>query len=299
MKQRSHRHSLYSPPEAYSTSETLPPTVTLTTVTLTTVTLNRWCACMVNAATEPWLALMIGNSRLHWGYFVENRLEQTWDLPYPSTAAIAPTYPMPCADHLPLWVASVVPTQTAIWQLPALHTIELSQIPLGGLYPTLGIDRALALWGAAQTQGLPALVIDAGTALTFTAATAEAQLVGGAILPGLQLQLRSLHEHTAALPSLTTADLNPQLPCRWSKDTTSAIQSGILYTLVAGLNDFVITWLQQYPQSAILLTGGDRVLLYRYLQHAFPETASCITVDPHLIFWGIRALRQATPFTQR
>lgn len=31
---------------------------------------------MVDSA---WLALMIGNSRLHWAYFVGDRLDSTWD----------------------------------------------------------------------------------------------------------------------------------------------------------------------------------------------------------------------------
>lgn len=44
------------------------------------------------------------------------------------------------------------------------------------------------------------LVIDAGTALTFTAADADQRLVGGAILPGLGLQRSSLAQKTATLP---------------------------------------------------------------------------------------------------
>ena len=86
-------------------------------------------------------------------------------------------------------LASVVPSQTALWQIyPNVHIINLDQIPLQGVYPTLGIDRALALWGAGKTWGFPMLVIDAGTAMTFTGADANQCLVGGAILPGLGLQ---------------------------------------------------------------------------------------------------------------
>jgi type III pantothenate kinase len=70
---------------------------------------------------------------------------------------------------LPLYLASVVPSQTALWQTyPDVHIITLDQVPLQGVYPTLGIDRALALWGAGETWGWPMLVIDAGTALTLT-----------------------------------------------------------------------------------------------------------------------------------
>ena len=70
--------------------------------------------------------------------------------------------------------------------------IGLEDIPLEGLYPSLGVDRALALWGAGATWGFPCLVIDGGTALTLTGGNGDGFLVGGAILPGLRLQLQSL-----------------------------------------------------------------------------------------------------------
>jgi len=49
---------------------------------------------------------------------------------------------------LPLYLASVVPSQTALWQTyPDVHVITLNQVPLQSVF-TLGIDRALALcWG--------------------------------------------------------------------------------------------------------------------------------------------------------
>ena len=53
-----------------------------------------------------------------------------------------------------------------------------------------------------ETGGFPMLVIDAGTALTFTGADANQCLVGGAILPGLRLQLASLGQKTGQLPLL-------------------------------------------------------------------------------------------------
>ncbi|MBI4782558.1 MAG: pantothenate kinase [Oscillatoriophycideae cyanobacterium NC_groundwater_1537_Pr4_S-0.65um_50_18] len=239
------------------------------------------CSDESNVA-DTWLALMMGNSRLHWAKFVGHSLESTWDVPHAEKATIDRS------PLLPLWVASVVPEQTQWQDSPNTHRIDLAQIPLLGLYPTLGVDRALAVWGAVQTRGAPVLVIDAGTALTFTGADAEARLVGGAILPGLQLQMRSLHEHTAALPLLTLPDI---LPPRWGVATAEAMQSGVLYTLLAGLHDFIADWLQRWPQSAIVITGGDRLLLLRTFQQRFPQMAVSLQLDAHLIFWGIRAFR--------
>lgn len=189
---------------------------------------------------------------------------------------------------LPLYLASVVPQQTAIWQnYPDVRTIALDQIPLEGTYATLGVDRALAVLGAGVTFGWPILVIDAGTALTFTGADAARLLVGGAILPGLRLQIQSLAKGTAALPEI---ELPAILPPRWGMNTASAIQSGIIYTVVAGICDFIEAWWQEFPESRVVLTGGDRTFVLNYLQALFPQVAAKIISDPHLIFWGMRSL---------
>lgn len=251
-------------------------------------------------AQSSWLALMIGNSRLHWALFEDDRLQQTWDMPHPTEAPTLNAHQLwelPLAllhtkPGLELWIASVVPSQTELWKVyPSIRLIGLEQVPLQSAYSTLGIDRALAVWGAIATIGAPVLVIDAGTALTFTAADGNHALAGGAILPGLRLQFQSLHQRTAALPELP---LPETLSPRWANDTPGAIASGILHTVLAGIRSFVEDWQQQHSDSAIVLTGGDSDRLYGYFQAQSPEFADCLTVDPHLIFWGIREIRGRT-----
>ncbi|WP_347278145.1 pantothenate kinase [Leptolyngbya sp. FACHB-541] len=267
---------------------------------------------MTGLSESTWLALAIGNSRLHWAWFEDDALKQTWDTPHLSIEAIAtltaPSLHFSPSNELPenlqnavppqlasllgqqplLLIASVVPNQTTFWQsYPRTWTIRLDHIPLRGTYPTLGIDRALAVWAATTIWNLPALVIDAGTALTFTGAN-EGQLIGGAILPGLQLQLRSLTQ-TAALPFL---DSQIAAPTRWATGTADAIYSGILYTLLAGIRDFAEDWLEKFPESAIALTGGDSTLLFTHLQQRFPNLATHIDVAPALIFQGMQAVKR-------
>ncbi|QKD82168.1 pantothenate kinase [Thermoleptolyngbya sichuanensis A183] len=251
-----------------------------------------------------WLALAIGNSRLHWAAFSDSRLLHNWDSDYWTAAAIAQFAADPASAGLsiasevslqapvPLAIASVVPAQTDLWQqYPAQQILTLADVPLAKMYPTLGIDRALTLWGAICSLGAPVLVIDAGTALTFTAADRANTLLGGAILPGLRLQQQALAQDTAALPLVALQpDLN-LLPPRWATDTPTAIRSGILYTLLASLQDFACDWLLQEPEGAIALTGGDSALLHQALSQQNPALAARIHRDPALIFRGIPALR--------
>lgn len=250
---------------------------------------------------------MIGNSRLHWAWFIGESLQSAWDSAYLSAGAIQTAQSQSISDvvpnlppslvtkiptdsfgRLPVYLASVVPAQTTIWQeaYANLHIIKLDTIPIQQMYPTFGIDRALALWGAGETWGFPMLVIDAGTALTFTGANGDRTLVGGAILPGMSLQFQSLGNRTAALPHISIERVS--IPPRWATNTPESIQSGIIYTLIAAIQDYVRAWLQEFPESGIVLTGGDRILLYNYLQSQHPDLAAKIISDANLIFRGCR-----------
>lgn len=257
---------------------------------------------------KPWIALSIGNSRLHWFYYEGSHLAQTWDTCHidisqhqvPSAGEewqdYSPALAQCSAASLPeLWVISVVPSQTRFWQAyPCSKVITALDIPIQLPYATFGLDRALSIWTAGTLYQWPVFVIDAGTALTYTGALHSSDCLGGAILPGLGLQLRSLSQSTAALPTIA---LPQDLPNRWSLTTDVAIQSGILHTLVSGMIDFIAAWLKQYPTSQIVLTGGDAETLYRYLsQTSRPEAAPTlldrIILQPQLQGIGLLHLRQ-------
>jgi type III pantothenate kinase len=257
--------------------------------------------------TQDWLILSIGNSRLHWAWFQNDRLAASWDSPHLDSTKIQwlvlsqfnfkgckllpPGIDLPRWTQAPdLWIASVVPQQMMSWQqYLTVRSLTLDQVPLGGKYKTLGIDRALALWGAVTQYPGPALIIDGGTALTLTAANGAKTLVGGAILPGLQTQFRSLKQTTAALPEL---DHLGKLPDRWATNTPDAIQSGILHTVIAGLERFIQDWLIQQPSSTIVFTGGDGPWLHHYLNVRLSSSLlpNAMVYDRNLIFLGAKAI---------
>ena len=248
-----------------------------------------------------WLGLVIGNSRLHWAWFEDDILKEAWDTAHlseeiDSLVSLSKILPdkyqeIATINSVNVYLASVVPSQTALWcNYPQMRQIKLQDIPLLNTYTTLGIDRALAVYGAGETYNYPCLVIDAGTALTFTGVDSNKALMGGAILPGLRSQLRALNRQTAALPQVS---LPSKLPPRWALDTENAIASGIIYTLTAGIYSYTNDWLDKLPNSPIILTGGDSQPIFQYLQTLYPEIAQLIIVDRNLIFWGLRACRSS------
>ncbi|MEM8504491.1 MAG: type III pantothenate kinase [Cyanobacteria bacterium P01_D01_bin.1] len=284
-----------------------------------------------------WLALVIGNTRLHWGYFDRGLLSRIWHTPHLSEwvvdqidsqsdwqqvwlliEALTNQLVMPPSldKSLPieLWLASVVPSQTRLWTqaIPDIKAVRRSHIPLKNVYPTLGIDRAINLLGAKQTLGCPVLVIDSGTALTLTAGV-NSSVYGGAILPGMKLQLESLGQKTAELGSLLPTvsaiaqlqqdqpsetppeerpkELPEKLPERWASNSGGAIASGIAYGLVSTCIDYITDWWQRFPTGAVVCTGGDGLLIHQYLQQRTPEIASRVLVDSDLMFRGMQAYR--------
>jgi type III pantothenate kinase len=124
----------------------------------------------------------------------------------------------------------------------------------------LGCDRWAALIGARRLYAGPAVVVDAGTALTADALTGDGVFVGGIIVPGAELMRKALAEHTAAL--------KPQ-PGKFSffPDTTGdAIMSGAIDAL-AGAIERMARFLEEAgePQPACVLSGGGAALIEPYL----------------------------------
>lgn len=102
--------------------------------------------------------------------------------------------------------------------------------------------------------GAACVVVDFGTALTFTIVDSNGVVQGVAIAPGLQTAVRSLFKNTAQLPSVLLAAPSSVL----GTDTVSAIQSGV----VLGYTDLVKGMLARiravpgYENAPAAATGG-------------------------------------------
>lgn len=247
------------------------------------------------AIDKSFLLIAIGNSRIHCAWLKNNRIGSIWDVKHISKEADLKQILADLPDAMSARqkstdivavIASVVPQQAELWRhYSNARFLTLKNIGLRNIYSTLGIDRALAVWGGGETYGYPCLVIDGGTALTFTGVNQHQELVGGAILPGLRSQFTTLKQKTAALPQV---DLPKSLPLRWATDTEKAIASGIIHTTIAGIYSYVTDWQKQYSSSSIILTGGDGEILTQYLWQQYPELKSSLKSDRNLIFYGMK-----------
>ncbi len=147
---------------------------------------------------------------------------------------------------------------------------------------TIGADR-LALTAAA-VHFFPDknnFVIGLGTCVTYNFINKYHEFIGGAISPGLEMRLKSLHYYTAKLP-LVKADSNIPL---MGYDTTTNILTGVVLGMAKEIDGFITEYEEKYGNFNVLLTGGDIVYLASHLKKK-------IFADPDLIFKGLYAISE-------
>lgn len=177
------------------------------------------------------------------------------------------------SDALPKEVARSPKCKFLTWQSPEARE-WLKDIPAG-----LGADRVAADIGArSMMPEHTLLIIDAGTCLTFDAIGRDGTILGGAISPGINLRLRAMHEHTAALPLLDAEGEHPVL----GYDTPTSMRSGAINGIRWEIEGYIRTMQKLYPDLHVFMTGGDDMEFPEDLQHI-------ITREPLLVQKGLLA----------
>ena len=155
-----------------------------------------------------------------------------------------------------------------------------SQFPItvpSGQAKTVGADRWAMLMAARQQfKGQHNLIIALGTCITTNFLDKFDHFLGGAISPGLQMRLKSLHEYTAALPLV---EPNWNFPLT-GYDTRTNILSGVILGMAAEIDGIIDRYKTRYSKFNILMTGGD-------IGFFTPHLKNSVVSDPHLIYKGL------------
>ena len=130
-------------------------------------------------------------------------------------------------------------------------------------YPTpyeIGEDRIANAIAAQEFYGIPAIVIDMGTAVTFDIISSKGY-EGGIIAPGLAVMTHYLHEQTALLPEIKAEDL-VNIEGAIGKSTVDAMKLGVAVGfsgMIQSILDKVTNGLAEQSESLpiILSTGGS------------------------------------------
>jgi len=153
---------------------------------------------------------------------------------------------------------------------------------LGIDYPrpdTIGADRLANALAARHRFGVPVVVVDFGTAVTFDVVDQHGNYVGGIIAPGLAAMTDYLHEKTALLPRIRIREVTRVI----GRSTTEAMLVGAVHGyrgLVRGLLGELKRALH-VRRLPVVATGGYAGLIAAGL----PEIDA---VDPLLTLEGLR-----------
>lgn len=162
------------------------------------------------------------------------------------------------------------------------HQTTLNFTSPVGKPSSIGADR-LAL-AAAAVHFYPkqnVLVIALGSCITYNFINQQAQFLGGAISPGMEMRFKSMHEHTALLP-LVQKDWNfPVI----GYDTKTNLQSGVIVGITAEIAGFIEFYAESYANFNVVLTGGDAGYFGRRLKKK-------IFADLNFLFKGLYAISE-------
>ncbi len=124
----------------------------------------------------------------------------------------------------------------------------------------VGVDRLLNGAAAFDILKQACVIIDAGTAITIDFVDGQGTFHGGAIAPGAAMQLKALHEHTAALPDLPFHAPDAEA---FGRSTAQAMYQGVFHGIRGMVQRLVERYAEAYGAFPIVVaTGGDAPALF-------------------------------------
>ena len=150
----------------------------------------------------------------------------------------------------------------------------------------VGADRIVnavaALKKYGQTQTVPIIVVDFGTATTFDVISREGEYVGGVICPGIGISAEALFQRAARLPRVDVRKPAGVV----GQTTVHAMQSGLFFGYVSMVDGIVARMraeLDGGDRAPCIATGGMAEILAG-------ETTAIERVEPDLTLQGLRII---------
>lgn len=146
----------------------------------------------------------------------------------------------------------------------------------------LGTDLYANATAAHYLYQQDCIIVDFGTALTFTIVDRNGQLLGVNITPGLKTAIHALFMKTAQLPEVPLVFPKSVI----GKNTTHAIQSGILVGYVGLVKHMVSAIQEELGDSFLPIATGGLVHVLEPLHDFFHA------IEPNLTLDGLRIIAE-------
>jgi len=171
------------------------------------------------------------------------------------------------------------------WHLDVevIHLSHKTSLPINLNYKTpetLGKDRIANI--VAVSEEYPnknAVVIDAGTCITYDFINKNKEYLGGRISPGLEMRYKSLNEFTELLPKLSVSGESKFI----GDDTDSSILSGVEQGVLSEVDSLISVFRKENEDLIVVVTGGDTFFFENALKNS-------IFADQNLVLKGLNII---------
>lgn len=217
------------------------------------------------------LAVNIGNSNMRFGvlnsgdeiitWTINTKPYRTEDECYAKFKGMYQAFGVKKTDIEGIVIASVVPPMTvpvknSLKRIFKLESVLVSRNTPGNVHHNsqqMGTDiYANAVAAQALYKGKK-IVIDFGTALTFTAIKEDGEIPGVVIAPGVETALKSLVDQTAQLPEIDLVPPDSLL----GLDTETCMKSGMIYGFLGMIEGMIDRIKKELGNDCfVIATGG-------------------------------------------
>jgi type III pantothenate kinase len=165
---------------------------------------------------------------------------------------------------------------------PIILNPELyGKLPIKILNPhEIGSDLVANAFAAYIKYRRTSIVVDFGTALTFTTVSGDGRIIGVSIVPGLQTAIRALSQNTAKLFEVPLEMPSSAL----GTNTITAIQSGVLLGYDGLVRNVVTSIRNELKEDCFVIATGGLSSVITSLNTFFD------TIEPRLTLEGLRLI---------
>jgi len=139
----------------------------------------------------------------------------------------------------------------------------------------IGTDLVCNAVYAYYTHKKNCIIVDFGTALTYTVVSEKGEIIGVSIAPGLQTAVKSLFSNTAQLPEVPLEMPDSAI----GKNTVHAIQAGILWGYVGMVREMIHQIKKEVGQDYMVLATGGLSSILTPLREEFDEVDKALTLN--------------------
>ncbi len=146
---------------------------------------------------------------------------------------------------------------------------------------SVGADLIVGAVGAISKYTAPIIIIDMGTATTMTVVDAQKSFIGGIIMPGIRVSLKSIVSEAAMLQGISL-----KMPSHViGSNTNDALRSGILLGSAATLDGMIDKINEEiHAEAVVVATGGWSSRIIHACRHKIIHDENLLLDGLYLIY---------------